>query len=842
MANTFVWSGIVEEDSGAFKPVLKFRDPIQSVSGIFYVVFSDVNKTPSETDWGTGYPITGFENRTYGEHRAKIDQIFSIEDVWNKHALLKFEGTVDDNPISWDTNSQYIGVGITINYRDEAYRDESYKNGDVFLLFDRFKDSGLQFFDYSFVDEVYFDIEYYEGSELKTKSSLLSATAVRGDDASYRELPVTDSNYCVKRVDIIINTNDGDEMITTYEPDLVILKNAVKTITLTNIKELDIAGIHGSVIHNGYVYGSARHTYGQYNIVKISSSDPNDISYVKLLHSNNTMASELEQIIVVKGMLYTLSTLSLFQINPDTLEYREFKFASIEATAMGTPVAGDDEFLYITDTGKAYKVDVEGLQNSAIGLPDYSQYIVAQTDYSDNTDLYKSKNHSAVVDDTYFYVGATTAAPYNLIKFLKSDMSLVSYTPILKATDDMTDDSEFCYLGKEVLEVTGNEYGKNVGAFAAKKSNLELKLLAKLSQKDQINPNDSTANSYASLFFGDFLFDFKVNHQIYQLNALITDDWSLDIPGMATVQHYTYPDNQGIINEVVFDPENQTFHAFFWNNNGFGKSKYATFQIPDMLIFLAPSVTGVGYTSNIDDFTLMATISSTGGVPISEAYFEIMDINEEVVETINTSTSLGEKSITYENQNSFKFRFVAVNSKGTTQSPIRTVTIEVIEPPSVTDVEYTINGNSVALRATISSTGGDPVTDAYFEIMDMNEETIELLNVSTTLGLKNVDYEHSSSFKFRFVAINNTGAIYSPIQTITIDVYKFAGIVYYNDIPEADVKIYLMDIETGDIVNETITGIDGSYEFSDLDNKYYAVFGYKENKRIVTKIKLPFSE
>ncbi|MPS66830.1 hypothetical protein [Chryseobacterium sp.] len=755
MANTTTDAGRLLENSGNFKSVVTFRDPVTTVSGNLYIGLADSflpSGSPSIV-WGSAQTVDGFVNSaTPYESYAYSNNNISWNSIWNKYVYIRFEGTIDGNVIDTKHAVNFVGQGLNIPFNTLPY-DVSATVKQIPIDFKAQIYNARNLLSYSFVSRIEWRIEYYEGNVLKTETRVINASSE--SNTPYRRFTIGDYNLVIKSIKSVIVRPDNSEIIEEIKPDYIILKNPVKNLTLSNVKELSIKGIHGSILHNGFIFGSGRnYDSSNYNLVKISATDPNNITYQKLTDTTGGDSWNFDQIIECSGFLYCLSSNELFQINPSTLEFRSFKSVAGLGIISSCPLLGDEEFLYIVSRDRICKVRALDLQNAAAGVTDAQPFILNTTSLLTIPGTPDNYIHSGVVDSTHVFIAITSGGPpnpYTFVKIAKSNLAIEATKAISRATDDMTQDSEFCYLGTEPQSY--DTLGVNYGAYAVRKSNLEILPLAKLSENDvESSSTKKVFNSYASLFFGDFLFDFKVNNKFYQLNALTTGNWNLNIPGMATVTQYNYPDTYGIMNEVLFDVSTQTFHAFFWVNLGNSRSNYATFKIPDLVIFTNPIIANSPLTTvDPNNYILNAAITSDGGTPVTEAYFEILDLQNNQIETIPVTTANGAKSAPYSSQTSFRYRFVATNIKGTSTTASQTV--EIVVP----------------------------------------------------------------------------------------EVYKFAGTVFYDELPASGVELFLIDQNNDTILKTTVTASDGTYEFSDLEkDKVYAVFGYRGTQRIITKIKTPF--
>lgn len=646
-----------------------------------------------------------------------------------------------------------------------------------------------------------------------------------------------------------------------YEPKLSFVKFLyTDTGPISNLfhKPLEIFGVHGSLLTGGYLWGSSRWGNGGKNLVKINLTNLNDIIYLNVLNPDTGLTiPNIEQMVQIGKYIYCMGDpLLLLQIDSTTNASKVFKVPAIYGGGSSVPILADDMHLYIYqgDSGlikvKATDLENPNLENGA-ALP----YVDAKK-YSNANDGWQKLVHSAEIDGQFLYGAYTTgqwsaSKPNYLTKVNKDTLELVSWIPIPKSTDDMTQNDEFLYFGIEVQpNADPAEYGYGWGAFAVRKTDLKIFATNKLG----INDDPPRTTSYASLFFGKTLLDSKTNQRIYVLDTQKTDQWSLGWENAPIRRDYSYTiPGGGVINELLLNYDTQTFYGFVWTiNTGQRASGFVSFKLPDLVFTSVPTVSTqdpIVVTPN-QQYTLRASIDDTGNADITAAGFKVGNSADSLTQDIPVSTATGAKTATLNitDAKSKYYRFYATNSEGTAQTPVRT--IEVLDTPLVSIQDpITITPNQqYTLRGSIDGTGGSAVTAAGFKVGNSPSNLTQTISVSISTGSKtaNLNVTDAQNKYVQFFATNAQGTRNSDIKTITVaaaDEYILKGKVYKDGLVQSGATILLIDITTNQVLQQSTTNAQGEYSFVGLDpvKKYY-VAGYYSTYRIVSKLLTSFKK
>lgn len=765
-----VSNGYIKGDiNGNFTPNFRTSSlsPVNLTGKIYYLISDErLSYYPSDAEW---VEVGDADTTVVDSSLLYISSSTTIpfNDVWGKFIYLRIVGEEDGVPFTF-TDSPTINRKLTqeTNYsKDFTYISESnqlrWNESPLFseLLYNSYRNN------LEFIDRIEYDITLIVGQDTEEyyhTHTYTKATSGQRPMFNLDSLPVGNV-YIKKVVSKLYVTFQSEPLIIEQEnKSAIYIRNfTVKPITFDVDIETESRGIHGSLIYGGYVFGSTRNNGNSPNfnqIVRINLSDSNDIQYLSMLNSIGVPLKPFEEIVEVGGFIYAVVTTtsvnsSIVKINPQTLDYQVFR---IYYNMDYIPIIGDNDSIYICSNDANYTIYkynvsmLNGITDKYADMPEPTTSIQVKSLIGGYEDIFV---HSGITDDTYLYVSYTSGTEppgglYPTAKLLKSDLSFVGYGMTPKATDDMTQDDNYLYFGQEVL---GDSVGKDYGTFALNKDTLEMVKLSYLSPSD--SDSTSSYNSFVAVLLDRYLIQFKLNKRIYILDTTSVGDWTDDVPAKYTLGEYSYVNN-GIINEAVFDYDTQTFHGFTWTSGGSGKSRYVKFQLDDLL---------------------------------------------------------------------------------TTTEPV--INIESVE---------TITNNTFKLNATLTSTGGSIVSEAYFEIYSVDDVFVERINITDfTPGSKTVDYTSNISRKVRFVATNSEGTAYSDFTDLTYVVtydYIMTGKVLYGaeNTPEAGVNIYLLDTSTGNIIMNTVTDINGDYSFTGLvKDKEYLLFGYKDERRIVSKVKTP---
>jgi hypothetical protein len=418
--------------------------------------------------------------------------------------------------------------------------------------------------------------------------------------------------------------NTETEIYTDYKSFWSVVQKTVRYISPIVNKILNIAtvgfdakNVHGSLIYNGFIYGSCR-TDGR--IVKIDCAAPAAItSCLPKDPSNNTLS--IDQIVYCNGYIWGQSTGGvLVRIDPSDLSWDSVLLAGLNSSTWGTePICcSHDRYLYVgslqyidkLDTsllvGATILTDCPGgvIEGSIVGT--YDSY--EQGQYIDWTGLHpelytgtaKGRIHSMIVDGGNLYASYSTketvaglnidASGYSAViqnsvhelhKVKISDMSANGFIQIPKATDDMTQNVDYVFLGSEVQPGADPlTYGYGVTNYAVRKSDMNITLMAKESSNDNL----PTYQSYGSLVFGNYLVDIRTDLRFFIIDITNVDDWLMSDPaGKYVLENIMFSPAalSGTMNDLIRGA-GTLFHGFTWGVVGGNPqpSGYLTFKMP----------------------------------------------------------------------------------------------------------------------------------------------------------------------------------------------------------------------------------------------------------------------
>lgn len=370
--------------------------------------------------------------------------------------------------------------------------------------------------------------------------------------------------------------------------------------------------VHGCVKLPGFVFGSTRIVSGvagedDVSFLKIDDSDETVSAYQvaqMLVHPDaNEAVDSLDCMVFAQGYLWVpcailrddgsgisfdpaISSPAFLRIDPNDITQQTYFENTIAATAVvemmnGNAVCTDGEYIYHVQCSQAGFESTSGLYRFRIATETFD--LIGTASFGEFTHPGKSC-HAAVVDEDYVFASMSTVGdPAYLVKVDKRTGEFVGRVQIPQATDDMVQwvhpetGVKWLFLGWEVTE--GNfGYGQNIGAIAVRKGDLAVFYLPKLGPED----ND-TVTSYASLVFGDLLFDTKTNNHTYvidllavdpslwsttmspaQMASIVAKDITYDFPGAFFAGGNT---NGRIPNEMMMDAEG-VMHFFCWSSHG----------------------------------------------------------------------------------------------------------------------------------------------------------------------------------------------------------------------------------------------------------------------------------
>ena len=437
---------------------------------------------------------------------------------------------------------------------------------------------------------------------------------------------------------IVINEIESDSIPSNYfhyyNDPLSITSIEVEGYQVLEKDNKSISYIHGSLIHNGYIYGSPRDPTPSKPIsfVRIPINDSSNFELLEILYPQYSVYNPIaynEQIVKIGDYIFSLGFVFtavenaipygayLIMINTTNFSYKIFKLPTINWHTQ--PISSDNTYLYINVNNGTYKVDPTiyiDAQNQFyiddILTPDnwgqpgwyYSNNLQGGHIVGNYSSTNKGRVHSSVSDSTYLYLAHTTGGhenPYELQVIRKSDMTPAGWCFIPKSTDDMTQNHEWLFFGIEVLVDNPLIYGNRWGTCAIKKSDvIGLNLSG-----DYVDPVKGINQleryyggipvSYASVVFGNYLFDFRTNRRVYVIDISDPSQWSLDdYIGKYTLAIIELKNNGEHIlftpNEALLDND-ENINVFFWGT----PSGYAKFSVPDFDL----TIKALGYFNEV---------------------------------------------------------------------------------------------------------------------------------------------------------------------------------------------------------------------------------------------------
>lgn len=667
-----------------------------NINNNFYNSDAIVSITPLEV---TGKQ-TGLTNEEFSQESSYTT--FDFVDVWE---MVNGEPVLRDNPVyNYETDIATCGIKSITRLSSTSVRVE---------------------LDPVFTNSYGFDV-LLNDTIVQTFENTLSTVV---------NLTEEDNNYVIKS--FIINSESTKIYSIVNDYDHYIENGAVLTPTTIDIEErveLDeinnpSINVHGSIMYNGYVYGSTRGSAGYPHHGVITKTPLNNISatvnyvikpstqpdsyYDGLADSfakNLAYASGMEQIVEVGGYLYTVAQSDqvtgyiLVQFDPINNTSKKFRISSNDITSRA-PLLADDTYLYFVSQRYIKKV----LASQFVG-DQFSEFntdadfpLVTEGIYDMQSEGgyieggYNAVDtgivHSIVMDSEYIYAAYTTSdisagdtdssgylsslgvSTYEVRKVKISDMSPAGWKKIPKSTDDCTQTDTHLFYGIEVLpNANVNTYGYGWGAYAVRKSDLNVTGLPKLHQTDE----SPVYGSYASLIFGDYLIDCKTNKYVYVIDITDVDNWSVNEPvGKRTLKVYDFEyENTPITNPIneLLRNEDGKFYAFTWGDNTLNQ-----LELTGMDFFSVPTVNTISSVVDNNSVVLTGFILNTGGKSITEKGFKYGTSPDNLINTVinNDETSEFQSSI-YDLKygTTYYYQSYAINSEGESTSNILSFTIE----------------------------------------------------------------------------------------------------------------------------------------------------------------------
>jgi len=341
-----------------------------------------------------------------------------------------------------------------------------------------------------------------------------------------------------------------------------------KSALLTGVNSAE--RVHGSLFHEGFIYGSSRNETG---LIKI---DKNNFTNIKKYAFYDSESDELngvnpldflEQIVRIGQYLYMKSGDRLIQFNIDTEEYKIFT----RFVGGSQPIVADETYIYIVTLNYDW-VKISHSKLIDVNLPKFGttvgttvEYdIVVEDSYDPNSQGAHIDDpvnypktlreigivvHSGAVDANYLYLAYTSswsgavdsdAHPiFELHKIDKSTMSPAGWCHIPKSTDDMTTSDTHIFLGPELYIYT--DFGRDAGLIYIDKLTLTLKTLRYLSG------TATSANGYMALRFGKYLLVGYINNSNFLLNLDNIELWDNEqYSGEFVDSHFILEDDTAI--------------------------------------------------------------------------------------------------------------------------------------------------------------------------------------------------------------------------------------------------------------------------------------------------------
>ena len=424
--------------------------------------------------------------------------------------------------------------------------------------------------------------------------------------------------------------------------------------------------VHGSLIYNGYIYGSDRNRTGAAKVGCITKAPVGNIAAfvnipIYLTSEGVGNSANMDQILMCGAYLYALgdngnSGVYLIQLDPSTNDYKVFLLAT-GIYNRNIPIISDGEYLYISIVQSNASVLVHKVDPSIFisgSLPKFntaSLFTFAKVaTYDDTTQgghilggyvsYGKGYVHTAVVDSNYIYLGYTSPGGitdvngysptlnktlHELQKVDKHTMLAAGWVYIPKATDDMCQTDTHCFCGYEIQPGADvRTYGYGWGTFAIRKSDLRLTALPKLHSNDVI-----PTTSYGSLIFGNYLLDTKTNNFTYVLDISDVDNWVVTEPlGKRTLKAYNYTFG-GIALTLTETPnelllgDNGKFYEFLWvgANQAGPASSLMEVTLTDLSYFAPPTVNTIGSVVTGTDVAFTGYVLNSGGHAVTSKGF-----------------------------------------------------------------------------------------------------------------------------------------------------------------------------------------------------------------------------
>lgn len=413
--------------------------------------------------------------------------------------------------------------------------------------------------------------------------------------------------------------------------------------------------IHGTTYAGGYLYGSCRYSP---LIMRMPANDYTNYDVVTM--DDIVTICNMDTLVYAGGKLWTIGGFTSQGAAHVDADLTNRVYCPDSAINGGSPSCADADYYY----GGSSFISKFRLSDGAM---------VLHRDVAGDVGPPWGQAHSMVEDGAYLYISLVVGdeAGGYFCKVRKSDLVTVAHIAIPKATDDMTQDANYCYLGIEISSTMSPYPGYNIGAMQIKKSDLSVVTLPKFESEG----NDTV--SYGSLYFGGYLFDIKTNNHVYVM--------SCQNPGMTLVKDYRItgitepePPYNRLINEIVRDDDGY-FHLTLWYSQMPVLAHFSSWiKVAFDLTFtdVPTVVTGAMSLVGKRAMRLNGDVRDAGGLPVTETGFYFDGSNPPTTK-IAVGSGLG--PYTYDasgliEATPYYARSYAVNSKGEGQGLVVTAT------------------------------------------------------------------------------------------------------------------------------------------------------------------------
>lgn len=596
-------------------------------------------------------------------------QNWDFINVWNAPSSGILPSLISNLPYSYETYS--IAIFNLLRIDDNA---SDYSHTFSFVLKK-----------FAIPNELVSGIDIYDGETLVYNSTLENHTVILEDDRDYNLLlkpyVIIDSEKVYQTQNFIAYYHYYRDQLV---PDVIDVFNDNLIIDISKDGDLS-AFIHGSIIYDGYIYGSTRNPYdgngnhaGNGSFVRIPIDNYHNYEILNIIAGNytDTILWQMESIAIIGKYLFSIATIQpfnqpeicapngfyLIMIDTDTFSYKLFRIPNYFPTK-AEPILSDGIYLFISTIRYTWKIDpsiyinapnqfyIEN--NELIQIPTWNtdgwfydsntqggHIDFPQTDYN-----YEDKGgiHSGVIDSEYIFLSYVTDANsgyrpdlningiHELHVVKKSNMSAAGWSYIPKSTDDMCQTIDWLFFGIEVQSNANiNTYGYGWGLYGIKKNEIiyinhsggYVDVVKKLPKLHETD-NPPTVQSYASLIFGNYLLDFKTNKYVYIIDKSDADNWSIsENIGERLLKIIKFKINGSLTYNGI---PNEAMLDESGNFHSFlwkNPSGAFKFLIPELSFFLEPSIQTLTALINGSSAIMRGYILNENGQAITERGFE----------------------------------------------------------------------------------------------------------------------------------------------------------------------------------------------------------------------------